>query len=168
MPSREARHTRAECRAVVAGGGLDVDLAELARLQQPTVRRAVQRHASGQSEAASSGGLPGVPADMEHHVVQTLLERGGDVAMHVADLGIGRAGWYEFVPEDAAGRAVRFAVFARAIEMQQGNPDAAIVQPLDRAAENARNREGSPYGASPMILCSSELKSNPRWRVIRE
>ena len=39
---------------------------------------------------------------------------------------------------------------------------------LTASLKNARKREGSPYGASPMILYSSELNSKPRCRVTSE
>ena len=71
--------------AVVAGHGLHIDLVEEARTNQFAVGRAIQRDASGQSDAPQPGLLAKVPADVQDHALQALLKRGGHILMNGVD-----------------------------------------------------------------------------------
>ena len=65
-----------------------------------------------------------------------------------SDLGIGQSEAVRVRPGRPAGRSVGLAVFARAVEMQQGNLDPAVVQPLDglagRTCGTARDLRTAP------------------------
>ena len=89
--------------------------------------------------------------------------------MFLRDFALGLALGAQAFSQKCAGLQVVLALLPRPVETTAAE---SVSDPSPHRStafsKNGRNRAGLPYGARPMILYSSELKSKPRWRVTRE
>ncbi len=161
-PLREARPERgAERGAVIAGGGLDIDVVEEAGLQEAAVGGAVEGDAAGHGELAEAGLAAEVTADVEHDFVEAFLESGGDVTMIVGGVAVRDAGGDQVLFEVAAGGAVGFAVEALIVEAKDGNFDQAVVEELDGLLEKVTIAGGIAVGreAHDLVFVRVEVEA---------
>ena len=127
LRQRSAIKSCAQSNAVVAGHGLHIHIVEEAGAEEFAVGRAVERDSAGESNTPQSGLSSKVFADMHHHPLQALLQRGGHVFMRGVDRLIGRATRNQIFVEVGARGGVSFALFAGLIQLEHGNADGAIV-----------------------------------------
>jgi len=143
---------RAEGGAVVARGGLHVDLVEGPRTQQLPVRGAVQGYPARQREAPLSRLGREMAAQVQHGPVEAGLQGGCHVAVHIGDLVVGTPRRHQVLGEMRARREVVLALAAVAVRAQQRNPDAAVRFQLDGVLEEVTEPLGVAVGGEPHDL----------------
>ena len=151
----------AQRAAVVARRGLHVDVVERPRAEQLAVRGAIERHTPRQCQPAQARRLREPTAQVQHGPVQTRLQPGGHVPMHVADLGVGVARRHQTLGETGARREIMLALLPRPVDPKQGDPDAPVGLELHRLFEELAEPLRVPVGREPhdLVLVGVEVES---------
>src|SRR5262245_6674311 len=129
--------SRAECSAVIAGSGLNINLVEEPRAHQFSVRSAIERNPAGQREPSNAGLPLKMAANVKHRNFEPFLKRSGKITMAGCDFFITLPSRSELLFEETPRRYVVVALFPSAVQPQCGNADRSVVAKLDLSFEKS-------------------------------
>src|SRR5579862_3544622 len=112
--------------AIIAGGWLNIDFIEPAGLSQTAVGGAVQSHSAGHCQTPRLRKIAKVSANMQHHVIQTLLQGGGDVAVVIGNFLFGGARRHQVRFQILPGGSIILTLLASLVVSQNSDANPAL------------------------------------------